>query len=191
MPVGSQRTRLSPPLLPVERGPSQLTVEQNQSDYCKHNQNAGQQPSLIAGKHHLAPADDLVPPMNEITHFGLLWRGRRRRGHKRSSWRNADQMRTRPEWLLTLGPIKQLRRLFNQNPVSLIDPNFGEQKAHTCAIACSRQLSKRLSGAAYLDAGLLIILYSYHKVKGQLAPPVSEQWPSATLGILLCIQNPR
>ena len=135
MPVGSQRTRLSPPLLPVERGPSQLTVEQNQSDYCKHNQNAGQQPSLIAGKHHLAPADDLVPPMNEITHFGLLWPGRRRRGHKRSSWRNADQMRPRPEWLLTLGPIKQLRRLLNQNPVSLID-NFGEQKAHTCANAC-------------------------------------------------------
>ncbi len=71
-------------------------------------------------------------------------------------------MRPRPEWLLTLGPIKQLRRLLNQNPVSLID-NFGEQKAHTCAIACSIRAVDRAFGGV-TGAKNLFQVHSFAKV---------------------------
>src|SRR5690242_7655698 len=92
------------PLLLVAPRLSQLGVEQDQSDYREQNQKGGQEPGLIAGRHHVVPADDLVPAMNEATHFGLLWprpfvaKTKRTRTKSR---RNEDQMRPRPEWLLT------------------------------------------------------------------------------------------
>src|SRR5689334_4295525 len=92
------------PLLLVTFGLSQLAVEQDQSDYREQNQKGGQEPGLISGRHHVVPADDLVPAMNEAAHFGLLWPGppvARTKRTRTKSRRNEDQMRTRPEWLLT------------------------------------------------------------------------------------------